>query len=84
MATMESGLTIVMVMGAALEESAKQHKEAEFRSQIVPLLPQFKATGDPKPLIEVIKTTLGEDWMPEGQWADYILKLNTPKDEEAS
>lgn len=76
------GLAFVYVVGAARQDAEDQHKGEALKSAITPLLAQFKKDGQARPVFDAIRSVLGEDWEPTGEWAAAIANLVLPAQKE--
>lgn len=68
-------LAFTMVVGAARADATRAGKFEQLRQAVIPTIPEFRKTGDGRPIIRAIRSVLGEEWTPEGEWSDYIKSL---------
>ena len=73
-------MALTMVVGAAREEAAAQGKFEQLRQEMLPLIAQFRKDGHPKPLMLGIRRVLGDGWIPQDEWAEYLEKLMEKND----
>lgn len=67
-------LRFIMVLGAAQSDATPEQRR-HMNDRIRPLMEQFREDGNPKPIIDQISATLGQDWRPSGEWAEFLKGL---------
>lgn len=78
---MVGSLALVYVVGAAREDAHSRGLDEPLRQKMIPLIAQFRKDGIIGPLFDGVKEVLGQDWTPQGHWADAILAL-LPKEQQ--
>lgn len=74
-------MALSTVVGAARDDATAQGKFEQLKQEMLPLIAQFRKDGQPKPLLLGIRRVLGEDWLPQGEWAEFLEKLMEKNDD---
>lgn len=72
MTTFADALAFTMYLGAANWDGTPVQRTA-LRRTVLPLLPQFKLDGDTGPVERAVRTVMGPEWAPSGDWADLLV-----------
>lgn len=76
-------MTLVMTVGAARKDASYEQLNA-IRDQVVPLLGDkdgiWMKHGDSSEALGLLQFIMGPTWKPSGEYAEYIEKLNAPKE----
>ena len=74
------GKTVALVtyVGAANWDSTDAQR-AELKRMVVPLLDTFRENGDVKPILVAVRSVMGKEWKPTGEWAIQLHSLGLGK-----
>jgi hypothetical protein len=67
-------LAFLWYLGAAKADGTPEQREA-LRTTVTPLIAEFRRTGDTAPIRAAVRSVMGADWAPSGEWAQAIDNL---------
>lgn len=66
-----NGLTVTLTIGAAREDATPDQVEG-LKSDVLPTLAAYKATGDIEPVLAAVYKVMGDGWKPGDAWQKQI------------
>jgi len=73
MEEVSNGLRVSLTIGAASSDAEDDPEKLQaLHEGIILPLEIYRATGEPEFLLRAVHDTMGADWEPTGDWAEYL------------
>lgn len=67
--------SLVLFVSAAKDDAQSAGKIKELRQVVLPALQTYRDVGDQDPVRAAVRSVMGQDWKPSGDWKIWIDKM---------